>query len=52
MSEQEEREQQTPESPTENPPSDPDQHQGGAPEADPTVPGEKSPPNEQQDNEG
>ena len=46
MSEQQQK-QQTPESPTERPPSDPDQHQEGAPEADPTTPGEKSPPNEQ-----
>jgi len=46
MSEQQ-QEQQTPESPTERPPSHPDQHQEGAPEADPTTPGVKSPPNEQ-----
>jgi hypothetical protein len=46
MSEQQ-QEQQTPESPTERPPSDPDQHQEGAPEADPTTPGVKSPPNEE-----
>lgn len=42
---QEQQEEQTPKSPTDQPPSDPDQHQDGAPEADPTVPGEKSPPN-------
>ena len=46
MSEQQ-KEQQKPESPTERPPSDPDQHQEGAREADPTTPGEKSPPNEE-----
>jgi hypothetical protein len=44
-----EQEQQTPQSPTERPPSDPDQRQEGAPEADPTAPGEKSPPNEERD---
>jgi hypothetical protein len=49
MSEQE-QEQQTPESPTERPPSD-DQQQGGAPEADPTTPGIKSPPNEEKDSD-
>jgi hypothetical protein len=47
MSEQQ-QEQQTPESPSERPPSDPDQHQEGAPEADPTTPGVESPPNEQE----
>ena len=46
MSEQQQK-QQTPVSPTERPPSDPDQHQEGAPEADPTTPGEKSPRNEE-----
>ena len=51
MSEQEQKEQQTPESPSQKPPSDPDQHQGGAPEADPTVPGVKSSPNEEEDSD-
>ncbi|HEY7620414.1 MAG TPA: hypothetical protein VH834_11610 [Solirubrobacteraceae bacterium] len=50
MSEQEQQG-QTPESPAEQPPSDPDQQQGGAPEADPTVPGEESPPNEETDSD-
>lgn len=49
MSEQEQQEQQTPQSPAERPPSDPDQHQGGAPEADPTVPGVKSDEDEDSD---
>ena len=51
MSEQEQQEQQTPESPSQRPPSDPDQQQGGAPEADPTIPGVKSSPDEQEDDE-
>jgi hypothetical protein len=46
-----EQQQKTPESPTERPPSDPDQHQEGAPEADPTTPGEKSPPNDEKDSD-
>jgi hypothetical protein len=50
MSEQEQQG-QTPESPAEQPPSDPDQQQGGAPEADPTVPGVESPPNEEKDSD-